>query len=165
MQGFPYPGMGADVHDLLHDFELQLFKTQLQFENTVRHMAGKRDQLLRKRPSVIFYDRGLMDMKAYMPAPMWDAVLAQEGLTEDAVRARYDLVVHLVTAADGAPAFYTTENNSARTETPEMARQNDARVQAAWAGHVNWRRVDNSGPSFADKVERATAHVLALVKS
>ena len=156
--------MGADVHDLLHDFELQLFKTQLQFERTVRHMAEKRDVLLRKRPSVIFFDRGLMDMKAYMPADMWRAVLAQEGLTEEAVRARYDLVVHLVTAADGAPAFYTTENNATRTETPEMARENDRRVQTAWEGHAHWRRVDNS-TSFKEKVQRATNLVLELVRA
>jgi len=34
---------------------------------------------------------------------------------------RYDAVIHLVTAANGAPEFYTSENNVARYETVEMA--------------------------------------------
>lgn len=37
--------------------------------------------------------------------------------TDDAaVLARYDMVVHLVTAADGAQEYYTLANNAARTE-------------------------------------------------
>ena len=168
--GFPYPGMDESVTDLLFDFELQLFKTQLAFEETVLHMARMRDSLLRKRPCVIFYDRGLLDMKAYMPPPMWKEIIHRDEMemgegdeAEDTLRARYDLVVHLVTAADGAERFYTTENNATRTETPEMARENDRRVATAWAGHKNWHRVDNSGITFKDKVTRATNHVLSLV--
>ena len=168
--GFPYPGMDESVTDLLFDFELQLFKTQLAFEETVLHMARMRDSLLRKRPCVIFYDRGLLDMKAYMPPTMWNEIIQRDEMemgvgdeAENNLRARYDLVVHLVTAADGAERFYTTENNATRTETPEMARENDRRVATAWAGHKNWHRVDNSGITFKDKVTRATNHVLSLV--
>jgi predicted ATPase len=168
--GFPYPGMDESVTDLLFDFELQLFKTQLAFEETVLHMARMRDTLLRKRPCVIFYDRGLLDMKAYMPPTMWKEIIQREEMemgegdeAENTLRARYDLVVHLVTAADGAERFYTTENNATRTETPEMARENDRRVATAWEGHKNWFRVDNSGITFMDKVTRATNHVLTLV--
>ena len=163
--GFPYPGMAPELEPLLFDFEQQLFKMQLLYESTVVHMAARRDALLRQRPCVIVLDRGLMDMRAYMTPQMWQAILAGEGdagLTEDAVRARYDLVIHLVTAADGAEAFYTTANNAARTETAEMARENDRRVQVAWEGHGNWRRVTNAG-SFEDKVEEATRHVINLV--
>ena len=36
--------------------------------------------------------------------------------------ARYDAVFHLVTAANGAERFYTLENNQARSETPQQAR-------------------------------------------
>ena len=34
---------------------------------------------------------------------------------------RYDLVIHLSTAADGAEKFYDLENNKARWETIEHA--------------------------------------------
>ena len=71
--GFPYPGM--DSGPLLYDFELGLFRTQLAFEDTVLHMAAQRDALLRKRPAVVIFDRGLLDMKGagplgHPPAPV-----------------------------------------------------------------------------------------------
>ena len=48
---------------------------------------------------------------------------------------RYNAVFHMVTAADGASAFYTLENNQARTETPEQAVDLDRRTQKCWLGH------------------------------
>ena len=39
---------------------------------------------------------------------------------ENLVR-RYDLVLHLVTAANGAEKYYTLENNAARSESVELA--------------------------------------------
>merc|ERR1712010_153949 len=62
-------------------------------------------------------DRGINDIAAYMPADLWKELLESESLTEDYIDSRYDLVLHLVTAADGAEKFYTTANNAARTET------------------------------------------------
>ena len=47
----------------------------------------------------------------------------------DLREARYDAVLHLVTAADGAELHYTTENNQTRTESPDQARDMDARSQ------------------------------------
>lgn len=49
---------------------------------------------------------------------VWDGIL--DGMDTDlqAVFKRYDLVLHLVTAAEGAEKFYTTKNNTARKETP-----------------------------------------------
>lgn len=43
---------------------------------------------------------------------------------EAALMARYDCVLHMITAADGAEAHYTLENNATRTEgdsTPARA--------------------------------------------
>jgi len=160
--GFPYPGL--DGGELLMEFELALARTQLQLEGTVRELAAARDALARGRPAVVFFDRGLMDMKGYMSPALWAALLAACGLEEAAVHARYDLVVHLETAAIGAEAFYTVANNAARTEGLAEARENDARVKAAWAGHPNWRHVPNRpGASFEGKLKEATAAVLGLL--
>ena len=41
------------------------------------------------------------------------------------------------TAADGAAEFYTTENNAARTETAEQARELDSKMIDCWGGHAN----------------------------
>ena len=58
---------------------------------------------------------------------------------------RYDLVLHLVTAASGAEAFYTNANNTARRETADEARGLDSRILKvigkAWErGSVNLRK-------------------------
>lgn len=41
----------------------------------------------------------------------------------------------MVTAADGAPEFYTTANNEARYESVEEAKELDKRLINAWVGH------------------------------
>ena len=40
----------------------------------------------------------------------------------------YDMVVHMVTAADGKEEFYTLENNEARSETVEQAKELDKKT-------------------------------------
>ena len=45
------------------------------------------------------------------------------------------MVMHLVTAADGAAQFYTTENNQARYENEEQAVDIDGKLQNAYNGH------------------------------
>lgn len=73
--------------------------------------------VLNGKPSVILMDRGVMDPKAYMDEPTWQAVLDLNDYNIVYLRdKRYDVVIHLVTAADGAEQFYTLENNAARYE-------------------------------------------------
>ena len=160
--GFPYPGLAGGA--LLQAFENTIARTQISLENEILALAASRDALERCRPSVVFFDRGLLDLKAYCAPPTWAAVLAELGLSEETARSRYDLVVHLQTAAINAEAFYTTANNAARTEGLAEARELDARVRDAWEGHPAWHCVPNrEGAAFADKVGEATRHVLELV--
>ena len=113
---------------------------------------------------MIVVDRGLLDISAYLPQAQWAEVLAANGLAEGELAARYDMVCHLVTAADGAEEFYTTANNAARTETAEQARELDAKVRAAWAAHSNVAVIDNS-TAFKEKCQRCVDAVLASVQA
>lgn len=47
---------------------------------------------------------------------------------------RYDAIIHLVTAADGAEGHYSLDSNEegVRTETPELARDLDKKTCAVW---------------------------------
>jgi len=45
---------------------------------------------------------------------------------------RYDAVIHLVTAADGAEKYYTLANNQARYEDVPTAISVDRQLQGAW---------------------------------
>lgn len=115
------------------------------------------------KPTVILCDRGTMDVSAYMPAPSFHAMLDEHSWTLVGLRdRRYEAVIHLVTAADGAEDFYTTENNVARTEPPEVARDLDRKVLDAWVGHPHLRVIDNS-TDFAGKIRRVVGSVCRMV--
>ena len=56
--------------------------------------------------SVVILDRGLLDIAAYLPKAAWTTVLQATGQDERHLLPRYDVVVHLTTAAHGAEEFY-----------------------------------------------------------
>lgn len=112
---------------------------------------------------VVLLDRGVMDNAAYMEKGEFPKLLARHGLTErDVCEERYDAVMHLRTAADGAEAFYTLANNEARDETPEQARALDQRTLLAWHRHHHPRVIDNS-TNFEDKIRRLFAEICAVL--
>jgi hypothetical protein len=78
--------------------------------------------LISGQPSVILFDRGCVDPKAYMDDETFQTVMDETGHNLVYLRdKRYDAVLHLITAADGAESFYTSENNAARYENVEQA--------------------------------------------
>lgn len=92
--------------------KLQIEKEKV-FEAAARTMDS--DKIL------IVCDRGALDNKAYMTEAEFATVIQHIGANEVELRDNYDAVFHLVTAAKGAEEFYTTANNTARTETVEQA--------------------------------------------
>ena len=81
-----------------------------------------------------------------MRNPSWNEVDLRDN--------RYDQIVHLVTAANGAEQFYSLENNITRTETIEVARAIDEKCSKAWLGHPCMDVIDNC-TQFDLKVSRA----------
>ena len=80
---------------------------------------------------------------------MWQELTSQVGYTSEELCKRYDAVLHLVTAADGAEQFYTTANNAQRYEQAneeglKIARCLDRKVLEAWANHPHFRVIDNA---------------------
>lgn len=107
---------------------------------------------------VILCDRGTMDSRAYVEASLFDRILAKNGWNVPMLRdVRYDAVLHLVTAADGAEEFYTVDGE--RFETPEQARALDEATRDAWVGHSHLKVIDNSS-DFEGKKNRALHFVL-----
>ena len=129
--------------------QLQLEKERL-FEQAARTM--KADKIL------IVCDRGGMDNRAYMNDKEFSRVLEEIGKTESELLNSYDAVFHLETAAKGAQRFYTTENNKARTETPEQAIEVDNKLINAWTGHPHLRIIDNT-TDFYEKLKRLVAEM------
>jgi CYTH domain-containing protein/predicted ATPase len=154
---------GFSLHDAtpaqVVQLETVLLTTVMHTEDSFRQIAS-----VYANPKTVFLcDRGMMDTKAYVTPDMWQTILDNLGQTEVQLRdQRYDAVIHLVTAADGAEDFYTLANNTARTETPEQARVLDKQTQAAWVGHPHLRVVDNRS-DFDDKIRDAMAAICRVV--
>jgi hypothetical protein len=111
------------------------------------------------RKAVLVCDRGAMDGSAYLPEAAWRRLLDETGFSEAHLcEARYDAIIHLVTAAIGAEHSYGTCTNAVRYETLEEARGVDERLRHAWRGHPNLRVIDNS-TDFPGKLYRVLAAV------
>jgi CYTH domain-containing protein/predicted ATPase len=144
--------------DYFYAIEKALLTFQTDMEDhfeTLARASGK--------PVILICDRGIQDVSAYLSPDAWQALLDELNLSEVQVRdKRYDAVIHLTTAAKGAEQFYTTANNSSRTETLEQAKALDDKLIRAWTGHPHLRIIDNSG-SFDDKVNRTLAEIAAIL--
>ncbi|KAJ9446074.1 TRPL translocation defect protein 14 [Diplonema papillatum] len=104
-----------------------------------------------------------MDGRAFCTPRLWQQILQSGGWSTSGLRdGRYDLVLHLVTAANGAEEYYTTANNLARTETQEEARAQDDKLLHSWLGHPRHKIIDNRR-LFQDKLDRALQPILQLV--
>jgi CYTH domain-containing protein/predicted ATPase len=132
-------------------FEEMLIGYSLERENRYRVVARN---IGKEQKVVILCDRGIPDASAYIDRVLYDEIVARLGCTRNSLLHRYDLVVHLVTAAAGAEEFYTLDNNAARSETPEQARALDGRTQEAWLGHPHHIIVPNT-MNFEEKMQYA----------
>ena len=63
--------------------------------------------------TIILIDRGVMDGQAYVNEDVWQAILDETGWSTIQLRdKRYEAVVHLMTAAEGAEEFYIQNDNT-----------------------------------------------------
>ena len=111
---------------------------------------------------LIVCDRGALDNKAYMNDIEFSEAVQFIHSNEVELRDSYDAVFHLVTAAKGAEEFYTTANNSARTETVEEAAALDDKLISAWTGHPHFRLIDNT-MTFEDKMKKLVAEIASFL--
>jgi len=144
-------------------FQTSLAQLQLGLEDALT-AVGESTGL----PTILITDRGALDAKSYMPSSTWSAVLDAIDSTEESLLSRYDGVIHLLTAADGARQFYKWGNVTDdsghwvyRKESPEEAIVMDRKTQAAWAAHPRRLIIPNAGP-FSNKTKQAAAAMLKI---
>lgn len=148
-----------------YEGELVILQLQLALEDSVQRMA---ETIANDKPCVIICDRGTMDISAYITPEMWQDLASKVGFTTEELIKRYDAVLHLVTAADGAEAFYTTANNAQRYEQAneeglKLARMLDRKVLDAWAHHPHLRVIDNHD-DFDHKIQRVLTQVSQVLE-
>ncbi|GMT05364.1 hypothetical protein PENTCL1PPCAC_27538, partial [Pristionchus entomophagus] len=135
-----------------YEFQKDLLLTLIRIEDVFFHQA----ELEQKKRVLIICDRGAMDPSAYIDQESWHKMLKEIGLEQFNMREnRYDQVVHLVTAADGAEKYYTQANNKSRSEGITQAMEMDKITRSAWLGHPYVDVIDNvETPTFEDKIRR-----------
>ena len=144
---------GSNMEYQKCQMQLQLEKEKI-FEQGALTMPGEK--------ILIVCDRGTLDNKAYLTELEFAYIMENLKCNEVELRDRYDAVFHLVTAAKGAEKFYTTVNNSARTENEEQAVILDDKLIAAWTGHPHFRIIDNA-TDFEDKMKRLISEISAFL--
>ena len=140
----------------MYKFQKKVANLQLHSETIVRFLA----KFYKK--SIILYDRGIMDGKAYLNELDWNVFINENKYDEAKFLNRYDQVIHLVTVADGKKELYTTANNEARRESCEEALEMDKRTLSSWIGHPNLCIVDNS-TNFENKIRRTINFILSYL--
>merc|ERR1711998_287178 len=92
----------------------------------------------------------------------------KEPVSEEYLLKRYNGVIHLVTAANGAVKFYkhgnTTDdsgNKVFRKESPAEAIALDEAMKTSWAAHPNHIVIENEG-TFAEKLDGAADAVMRI---
>ena len=87
----------------------------------------------------------------------------EQGFVENnLIEKRYDAVVHMVTAAEGAEEFYGL-SNEARYESSEGARARDIALRQPYLSHSKYMMVDNSCKNFEEKISQAIGLISSVV--
>lgn len=143
--------------------------TNIDFQKTIASLQLEKERLYmeccEKLPDekvLLVCDRGVMDGKAYMSDEDYHKMLAELGIDEIQLRDNYDAVFHMVTAAKGAPEFYTTANNQARRENLQEAIVADDKTLSCWVGHPHFRAIDNS-TDFENKKRRLVKEICTFL--
>lgn len=161
-------GGGAVIKELQEDPKSwEVFQEtilRLQFDNEKRFLKLAK---IHKGDIVIIYDRGVMDGMAYLDKASFVSMLKRTGNTISQARDwRYDAVIHLVSAANGAESFYNL-NNPTRSEDIVKARMRDRKTMEAWVGHEHLVVIGNGAVGapidFETKMHRLVGAVFEIL--
>ena len=147
---------------LYFEGERAILTTQIALEDAFSRLAA-----VCQKPVLIVCDRGTLDISAYMAPEEWADITADAGVNAGMLRQRYDAVLHLVSAADGAEQYYTTATNSTRYEQADeeglrIARELDKKVIRAWTGHPHLRVINNHD-DFEQKMQRVIREISSVL--
>jgi predicted ATPase len=96
-----------------------------------------------QQPVIIIYDRGELDVRAYLTEEEFAGVLERSGYTVEELRDSYDAVIHLATAA-GDLFSDLSGNRGRREDSTDEAVAADERTWEAWSGHPHHYRIDSN---------------------
>ena len=139
---------GEDPIDLVNFQEL-IMRLQLAKEDVYDRAVKMYSETYPDKDIIVVYDRGAIDNRAYMNEEQFIEVLNRLNNVKSYsdLLDKYDLVIDLV----GAKEYYTTLNNSARSEDVDSALSLGVTTLKSWIGHPKIKIVLPK-PNMDDKV-------------
>jgi len=139
-------------------FQLGIVAVQRTLEDAAREGTGA--------DRCIVCDRGIVDSLAYWLLHGWsrDDFFDRTGLAPEEHLARYDVAIHLQTAAVGAEAHYRQHGDVVRSEKHGEAAHIDRIIAELWEEHSGYHFVGNTSLSWTVKSEAARVLIDAHLK-
>ena len=144
----------------VYEFENEILNLQLFKEKRYKEFL---DNYSDDTKIIILYDRGAVDIRAYLSDDDYDKMLKENNLSNKDLLEEYDLVIHMITVAADLENRYSNSNNTARFEDPQGAIDVDKGISKAWAEHKNLKVVPVC-EYLEQKMELAIKHVDELLK-
>jgi hypothetical protein len=132
-------------------FQRVMVQMQIAMEDGLTHALEADER------NIILCHRGSLDPLAYWLDRGWpeEEFFVYTGTTRAEHYQRYGVVIHLVTAADGAVEHYKRYPDAHRPETPQQAIHLDRLLQQVWSGHPRYFRIDNVNCVWSTKAQKA----------
>ena len=124
----------GDYKASVYDFENEILNLQLFKEKRYKDFIRRYDD---DTKVIILYDRGTVDIKAYLGEENYKKMLKENHLNNKELLDEYDLVIHMITVATETENKYSNASNKARFEEASEAIDLDKRTSEAWSKHKN----------------------------
>ena len=118
----------------VYEFENEILNLQLFKEKRYKEFL---DNYSDDTKIIILYDRGAVDVKAYLGNDNYQRMLDENHLSNEELLNEYDLVIHMITVAAETENKYSNNTNKARFEEADEAIDLDKRTSEAWSKHHN----------------------------
>ena len=131
----------------MYDFQKHVFKMQLEEEEKIENYIKEN----KDKDIIVLYDRCLIDNRSYVSEKQYNKLLKEFNIDIKEYINKFDLFIHLVTAAVDTE-YYTLENNNARVESKEDAILLDEKIMKCYKNIPNHKIADNRS-NFDDKIK------------
>lgn len=135
-------------------FYLQLFKEML----IDKYISDNKDKNI-----LVLLDRCILDNNSYVSDEKFNELLNKFNVDRQSYINKYDLFIHLVSAAIDTNE-YNVSNNSARIESKEEAIEKDNNIRNCYKDVNNYVIIDNS-TNFEEKLKKVEQEISNLIQS
>lgn len=132
----------------MYEFQKYVFSEQLQNEQMLEKYIKENSN----KNIIALYDRCIIDNKSYVSTDEFNKLMNEFNINEKEYINRFDLFIHMVSAAIGTNE-YTLSNNEARSESKIEAKEKDDKIKECYKDVPNHFIADNS-TDFNDKVDK-----------